>query len=145
MQEIKFRGLTKEGKWVYGYYYKSTTSGKSFIIRDLTDHPYRFTRTKDGFTEVIPETVGQFTGLHDKNGKEYYFNAVAKWNNKHWVVVWSVTLAGIQLQPVANYAERQKDTKIKRLYGPSFGIGQARSSEVIGNQAENPELLKEAK
>ena len=63
-REIKFRGLTKEGKLVYGWYFKSFTSGLSFIIRDARNHSYNFT------TEVIPETVGQFTGLKDKFGKD---------------------------------------------------------------------------
>lgn len=96
----------------------------------------------EGFAEVdylIPEF---FTGLHDKNGQEYYFDDIAKWNNKLWVIVWSKTLAGIQLQPIANYRERQENTKIKRLYGPSFGIGQAQFSERIGNIHQNPELMR---
>ena len=91
------------------------------------------------------EQSQQFTGLYDKNGKEYYFDDITKWNNQLWVLVQSKTLAGIQLQPVANYAARQKDVKVKRLYGPSFGIGQAHCSEKIGNQTDNPELLEQGK
>ena len=74
----------------------------------------------------------QFTNLKDKNNREIYFDHIVKWNNKLWVVVWSITLAGIELQPVTNYRKRQKNPKIKRLYGSSFGIGQAHSSEVLG-------------
>lgn len=68
-----YRGKRKDNKeWVHGWYFKSFTSSLSFIIADSTNHPMRFTKTKDAFIEVIPETVGQQVGPKDKNGKEIY-------------------------------------------------------------------------
>jgi uncharacterized phage protein (TIGR01671 family) len=67
MREIKFRGKRIDnGEWVYGYYCFNgyTDEQKHFIIPDYASAFYGI--------EVIPETVGQFTGLHDKNGKEIY-------------------------------------------------------------------------
>ena len=63
MREIKFRGKSVEtGKWEYG----------NLVI---TDHNrlYEMIDNERRYRGVIAfETVGQFTGLHDKNGKEIY-------------------------------------------------------------------------
>jgi len=76
----QYRGLTKDGKWVKGWYVEAKR--KHYIITQETDvHEVKdddfdgialFTYTKclSGLVEAIPETVGQFTGLTEENSKK---------------------------------------------------------------------------
>ena len=57
MREILFRGKrTGNGEWIVG---------------DLIHLPNGISILANGYAHVIPETVGQYTGLIDKNGKNF--------------------------------------------------------------------------
>ena len=63
MRKIKFRGKDETGKWRYGGIYGSV---QPHIIHDFGDYP------TSAYTQVKPETIGQFTGAYDCHGVEIY-------------------------------------------------------------------------
>ena len=72
MREILFRGKTKKGEWVYGFLIKgqrtyiATCNAIEYMVVSLMG------MASLELVEVIPETVGQYTGLKDKNGTRIF-------------------------------------------------------------------------
>ena len=70
MKEVLFRGKTEKGEWVEGYYEFGYDAG----TEEPTHYMWVLNHTEK-YGEmfiVIPETVGQYTGLTDKNGKKIF-------------------------------------------------------------------------
>jgi len=64
----RYRGKRIDsGKWIYGYYAYKSVINKHYILTENTS-----AHCESYFIEyeVDPETVGEYTRLHDKNGKE---------------------------------------------------------------------------
>lgn len=123
MREIKFRGKdVLTGKWAYG----DLVHNKKITETDLVD------RTMvDGY-EVDPDTVGQFTGLCDRNGKEIYEGDIVR--NE------SAGFCG-----VVQYRDATFIIFLGEMNGALLICLQTGSLEIIGNIHDNPELLKGGK
>ena len=128
MREILFRGKRIDsGEWVYGTMYKIATDLNPFIL----------TGGKRGCSyQVDEETVGQYTGLKDKNGKMIWEGDVIKWDytcneGKSHQVRYDVGSACF-------VASREHNGNI--IDTVFYNDGQ--HAEVIGNIHDNPDLLE---
>ena len=149
MREILFRGKDKyKGSWVKGFYYikRSRYAGDKTFISEKHIITTGIEETSGAYGEnteyiecnVIPETVGQYTGLTDKNGKKIFEGDIFK----------GKVIEGKLVNYVFWYDEEERGF----VYGSSYKKGyrmsiasyalSVKEFEVIGNIHDNPELLK---
>ena len=148
MRTIKFRGKCAKdsrysGEWVYGACVQCEKSNDVLIIYAIND------RNSCSY-HVVPDTVGQFTGLYDKNGEEIYEGDILLWTRKN------VHIEGRPLRDFADRCETFYDDdkcafrfKYKLDCGSCSGLldfsdDRADESyiEIIGNIHDNPDLMK---
>lgn len=152
-REIKFRGKTLSGGFVYGDLLHYTNPHEGDKVNNGCIIVTEYKSDKDNSFKIVdPETVGQFTGLLDKDGKEIYEGDIVR--NKE------VGGYGFEYIGVVRYYEEDcrfgidltatnKFTKRKlfTIGECSFNDGHCTITyyneyEVLGNIHENHELLK---
>lgn len=130
MREILFRGKKIDGgEWIKGFYAENG-HGSSNI------------QPKGKFLACLvkPETVGQFTGLLDKNGNKIFEgDIVRRFNSKEqevmrYTVKWNTDCCMFVLMSEYTYLGE---------YDSDFTVFYGEDLEVVGNIHDNPELLKD--
>lgn len=126
MIEILFRGKRVDnGEWVYGFYFQKQNPLSSdglpitHCISDIPPFGY----------EVIPETVGQFTGLYDKNGKRIFDRDILSFETMRGTISFTVYY--------------DEECGVWQPFGDSYCGFDPKDVEVIGNIHDNPELMEE--
>lgn len=124
-REIKFRGKSLDGIWEYG----------ELHLRCKHPHIHNLIGAK---IYIDSNTVGQFTGLHDKNGKEIYEGDIVRFNQKF--LIENTLLVCYECSHRGGFSLCKKEG-----YYSMFGEAWLEPfyCEVIGNIYDNPELLKE--
>lgn len=123
MREILFRGKgTIDGEWKYGYY-----------AGEVCKTPFSPTTKQDNiiqlgsnlWCEVVQDTVGQFTGLTDKNGTKIFEGDIVEYEGTRYSINY--------LPHYARFSAVKPNTV--------FHVFAYQRGEVIGNIYDNPELI----
>lgn len=133
MREILFRGKRVDnGEWIKGYYVfqkkRRGTFGQTVSEADF-DHGCIVAMSGE-MHEVVPDTVGQYTGLKDKNGTRIFEGDILRFPYPSNQNIYSVMWSG------GSFVRKDPDG-----YYLSLNALNCDEYEVIGNIHDNPELL----
>ena len=123
-REILFRGKRANGRWVYG----------SLVVSKKIDPAIYFNISK-GAAEVLdwcyvkPDTVGQYTGLKDKNGNKIFEGDIVEFTN-------------LDLPNMVIRFDNGSFMLCEDEYSTYEELRMNYAVEVVGNIYEHPELMK---
>lgn len=150
-REILFRGFNeKNNKWLHGYFF--VNRGKHFVVEDEIQ-----TDPLANWTDFVvnPDTIGQYTGLKDKNGNKIFEGDILKFiapdgTIRYFVVEWAVE--DRILRPLSDFVPDGNPVCISgwcfnwngyHLYPTVIdGVPDNEVMEIVGNIHDNPELMK---
>ena len=141
MREILFRGKRADnGKWVYGYYFEAKEHwhdhGKheAWIATDFVQNG-GWCNVRGKYA-VDPDTVGQYTGRTDKNGKKIFEGDIVKVTDDYGEMnVCSCGIGYVLFYDGVWYIDDEVNDGL-------YDVSKIYYIEVIGNIHDNPELLK---
>lgn len=125
MREIIFRGKrTDNGEWIQGFLSKSrNTEEKPSLLKICIDYEEKGVM----YSAIVdPETIGQYTGLTDKNGRKIFEGDIIK-NNKGDCYEIAYLIKYTRFAP--------------RKPGTVFAVFPLEDTTIIGNIYDNPDLL----
>ncbi|MEK5178241.1 YopX family protein [Paenibacillus odorifer] len=128
-REIKFRGKRIDNsEWIEGYYAYRHDEEKHYIVVETVSTQGYNTYFTD--YEVDPNTVGQYTGLNDKNGRKICEGDIIRWHERvtaDYQITFTEGVFCLDSNGLNNFYHHREDLV---------------KWEVIGNIYENPELIE---
>lgn len=121
MKKIQFRAIDEFGDdFIYApAFFIDTDNNQGYVAWGISNHLH-----------VKKETVGQYVGIKDKNGADYYFTDIVKIEHGIGVLVWMDDKLGIASGEIGNYHAIDEVSK-----------KQLEESEIIGNIFTTPNLI----
>lgn len=132
MREILFRGKRKDnGEWVYGNYAVTDNNEKQHFI--FQNKAFEF--------EVVPETVGQYTGITDDNGKKIFEGDILGVTNDDTDYDY-ITKVYLDCDTLCVDVQGQDYDYTSIGFAIEIWDDECDQVEIIGNIYDNPELLE---
>ena len=154
MREILFRGKRIDnGEWVEGYLYEHQPALVGIVSENDVPEPSKWFIARTGFAdwnmprpvefvEIDPSTVGQYTGLTDKNGKKIFEGDICR-----VCLDPEVRMGYIQFdERTASFNLHYNDYRCNTFLDIRLAenkVGDRVWVDVIGNIHDNPELLED--